>query len=150
MTDIDKLRRTVLVVDDEAKVRKSLAEFLGDEGHRVLEAGTAAEAEAILLDDGASVDVVLLDVRMPGEDGVAFLKRNRDLARQVPFVIMSGHGTIELALDAVRLGAFDFLEKGFTPERLTLTVERALEMIALRRQNQEFKKGFDALHRLVG
>ena len=141
---------TVLIVDDEAKVRRSIAEFLDDEGYSILEAETTAEAESVLDDQGAGVDLVLLDVRMPGEEGVAFLERRPDLPAVVPVIVMSGHGTIELAVEAVQKGAFDFLEKGFTPERLLLTVRRALEVRNLARRHAELKEGFEALHRLVG
>ncbi len=146
----DEPKRTILLVDDEARVRKSLAEYLEDEGYRILEAANTAELEKTLAADGTAVDLVLLDVRMPDEDGVAFLERRPELVRETPFVMMSGHGTIELAVDAVRLGAFDFLEKGFTPERLAITVERALQMNALRRQNLALKEEQGALHRMVG
>jgi two-component system nitrogen regulation response regulator NtrX len=150
MTEAREARRTVLVVDDEDKVRKSLAGYLGDEGYRVLEARDPASAEEVLARQPGGVDVLLLDVRMPGEDGVAFLKRRSDLVEAMPVVLMSGHGTIELAVEAVRLGAFDFLEKGFTPERLAITVDRALQMTALKRQNVAWREERQALHRLVG
>ncbi len=150
MTEVDRLRKTVLVVDDEPRVRKSLVEFLTDEGHRVIEAQDTAALEKALGRDASPVDLVLLDVRMPGEDGVAFLKRRADLVEEIPFVMMSGHGTIELAVEAVRLGAFDFLEKGFSPERLGITLDRALRMAALRRQNTALREESGALHRIVG
>ncbi len=150
MSSRDEPRRTVLIVDDEARVRSSLAGYLTDEGYRVLESKDPAEAEKVLAKHGATVDVILLDVRMPGEDGVAFLERREDITREHPVIMMSGHGTIELAVEAVRLGAFDFLEKGFTPERLGITVERALQMHSLRRQNLALKEEAGALHRLVG
>ena len=143
-------KRTVLVVDDEDRVRKSLIEYLGDEGYRVLEAGNTKKAEEILSRESGAVDVILLDVRMPEEDGVAFLKRRDELPDTVPIIVMSGHGTIELAVEAIQLGAFDFLEKGFTPERLAITVQRALEMSVLRRQNRAFKEERGSLHRMVG
>ncbi len=150
MSGTDEPKRTVLIVDDEERIRKSLAEFLTDEGYRVLQSADTATAEKALARDGATVDLVLLDVRMPGEEGVAFLKRRPEIAQDLPVIMMSGHGTIELAVEAVRLGAFDFLEKGFTPERLALTVDRALQMFALRRQNRVLKEEHGALHRLVG
>jgi len=145
-----KAKRTVLVVDDEARVRRSLVEFLDEEGHRVLEAADTRAADAVLAKEAGEVDAILLDVRMPGEDGVAWLKRRGELTRSHPVIMMSGHGTIELAVEAVRLGAFDFLEKGFTPERLALTLERALEVTALRRQNLAMKEERGALYRMVG
>ncbi len=150
MTETQERKRTVLIVDDEARVRKSLSEYLAEEGYRVLEAADTEAAEAAMTREGTVVDLILIDVRMPKEDGVAFLKRRSDLPGEVPVVMMSGHGTIELAVEAVQLGAFDFLEKGFTPERLTLTVERALQMSALRRQNRALKEERGSLHRLVG
>jgi two-component system nitrogen regulation response regulator NtrX len=143
-------KRTVLIVDDEARVRRSLVEFLDEEGFRVLEAPDTKTADKVLAQEAGEVDAILLDVRMPAEDGVAWLQRREDLTRSLPVIMMSGHGTIELAVEAVRLGAFDFLEKGFTPERLSLTLERALEVTALRRQNLALKEERGALHRMVG
>jgi two-component system nitrogen regulation response regulator NtrX len=143
-------KRTILVVDDEERVRKSLVQYLGEEGFAVLEAKDAAGADEILARVSESVDLILIDVRMPGEDGLAYLKRRNDLAARLPVIMMSGHGTIELAVEAVRHGAFDFLEKGFTPERLALTVERALEMTVLKRQNRALREERDALFRMVG
>jgi two-component system nitrogen regulation response regulator NtrX len=150
MSKAEEPKQTVLVVDDESRVRRTLAEHLREEGYQVLEAKDAAAADQILAREAGGVDLLLVDVKMPGEDGVAFLTRHEDLAQHTPFVMMSGHGTIELAVQAVRHGAFDFLEKGFTPERLTLTVERALEMTRLRRQNRALIEERGALHRLVG
>jgi two-component system, NtrC family, nitrogen regulation response regulator NtrX len=145
------MKRVVLVVDDEERVRKSLVQYLGEEGFTVLEAKDPKSADEALARAGGSVDLILLDVRMPGEeDGLDYLKRSGDLVQRVPVIMMSGHGTIELAVEAVRHGAFDFLEKGFTPERLTLTVERALEITALKRQNQVLREERGALYQMVG
>ncbi|NNF08158.1 MAG: sigma-54-dependent Fis family transcriptional regulator [Candidatus Eisenbacteria bacterium] len=144
------MRATILIVDDESKVRRSVGDYLRDEGYTVLEATETSEAEKIIDANETTVDLILLDVRMPGESGVEFLERLPHIPESIPVVVMSGHGTIEVAIEAVRLGAFDFLEKGFTPERLAITVERGLEVIALRRQNLELRQGLDALHRLVG
>jgi len=150
MTQREEPQRTILVVDDEAKIRKTLVEYLTEEGYHVLEAPDTKSADKVLLQETGGVDMVLVDVRMPGEDGVAWLKRRDDLPGMCPVVMMSGHGTIELAVEAVQLGAFDFLEKGFTPERLAITVERALEMNVLRRQNRALKEELESLHRMVG
>ena len=143
-------RPTVLVVDDEERIRKSLTEYLSDAGYRVLEAPDTQSADQVLTREAGGVSMMLLDVRMPGEDGVAYLKRQNVLLKNIPVIMMSGHGTIELAVDAVRHGAFDFLEKGFSPERLTITVERALEMSRLRLQNRALREERASLHRMVG
>ncbi len=150
MSEAAEPKRTILVVDDEARVRKSLVEYLGEEGYRVLEAQDVAGLEKVLAREGGTVDLLLLDVRMPGEEGVAFLKRRPEVPQEHPVIMMSGHGTIELALEAVRLGAFDFLEKGFTPERLAITVERALQMTSLQRQNRALREERSGLHQMVG
>jgi len=143
-------KRVVLVVDDEERVRKSLVQYLGEEGFVVVEAKDTKGADEAIARRAGSVDLILLDVRMPGEDGLAYLKRCSDLSGRVPIIMMSGHGTIELAVEAVRHGAFDFLEKGFTPERLTLTVERALEMNTLKRQNKALREERGPLYKMVG
>ncbi len=143
-------KRVVLIVDDEERVRKSLVQYLGEEGFTVVEAKDTKGADEALTRRAGAVDLILLDVRMPGEDGLAYLKRCSDLTARVPIIMMSGHGTIELAVEAVRHGAFDFLEKCFTPERLTLTVERALEMNALKRQNKVLREERGPLYKMVG
>ncbi|HEX7879664.1 MAG TPA: sigma-54 dependent transcriptional regulator [Candidatus Eisenbacteria bacterium] len=130
---------TVLIVDDEARVRKSLAAFLADEGYGVLEAGDLAEARAELEKAGDDLSLVLLDVWMPGGDGLDFLENGRDLLAGRPVVVMSGHGNIDMAVRAIRLGAWDFLEKPVTPERLTVTLGRALEMARLRRERDDLR-----------
>ena len=89
----DELKRTVLLVDDETRVRKSLAEYLEEEGYRTLESENTAGLEKALTAEGTTVDLVLLDVRMPDEDGVAFLKRCPELVRETPIIMMSGHTT---------------------------------------------------------
>jgi len=150
MKKADEGKRVVLVVDDEERVRKSLVQYLGEEGFVVIEAKDTKDADEAITRRAGSVDLILLDVRMPGEDGLAYLKRCSDLTARVPIIMMSGHGTIELAVEAVRHGAFDFLEKGFTPERLTLTVERALEMNALKRQNRVLREERGPLYQMVG
>ena len=150
MSSAAEPKPTVLVVDDEERIRKSLTEYLGDAGYRVLQAKDTATADKVLTQEAGGVSLMLLDVQMPGEDGVAYLKREDGLAKSVPVIMMSGHGTIELAVDAVQHGAFDFLEKGFTPERLTITVERAMEMSKLRLQNRALREERESLHRMVG
>jgi len=115
----------ILVVDDEVGIRELLSEILADEGHSVLLAENAARARA--LRGAERPDLVLLDIWMPDTDGITLLKEwaaNGQLT--MPVVMMSGHGTIETAVEATRIGAIDFLEKPIALQKLLATVKRAL------------------------
>ena len=116
----------ILVVDDEADIRTLIEEILTDEGYRVSTAGDAAEAREQLT--AGSPDLVLLDIWMPDTDGITLLgewSQRGDL--KCPVVIMSGHGTVETAVEATRLGAVDFVEKPLSIAKLLRTVEKGLE-----------------------
>ncbi len=125
--------RVVLVVDDDTGVRRAVSGFLRDEGYTTDELEDATELLARL--DAARPDLVLLDIVMPGLDGLAALERLREHHQDLPVVMLSGEATIERAVKAIRLGAHDFLEKPVTPEKLLVTVERALAFQALDREN---------------
>ena len=116
----------VLVVDDEADIRALIQEILSDEGYTVTVAGDANEARAARADK--RFDLILLDIWMPDTDGITLLREwseSGDL--KCPVVIMSGHGTVDTAVEATRLGAFDFVEKPLSLAKLLRTVEAALE-----------------------
>ena len=116
----------ILVVDDEADIRGTLKEVLTDEGHDVDVAADAAQARAARTRH--EPDLVLLDIWMPDTDGITLLREwSRAGALNCPVVIMSGHGTVETAVEATRLGAFDFVEKPLSLAKLLRVVERALE-----------------------
>ncbi len=116
----------VLVVDDEADIRALISEILSDEGYRVTAAADAAEARAARA--GGRYDLVLLDIWMPDTDGITLLREwSEQGSLDSPVVIMSGHGTVDTAVEATRLGAFDFVEKPLSIAKLLRTVERALE-----------------------
>jgi two-component system nitrogen regulation response regulator NtrX len=116
----------VLVVDDEADIRALIQEILSDEGYRVTVAADAEQARAARVDK--KFDLILLDIWMPDTDGITLLREwseSGDLT--CPVVIMSGHGTVDTAVEATRLGAFDFVEKPLSLAKLLRTVEAALE-----------------------
>ena len=117
----------ILVVDDEADIRSLLDEILSEEGYEVLSAANAAEAREKRA--AANPDLVLLDIWMPDADGISLLREwsTSEGMRPCPVVMMSGHGTVETAVEATRLGAFDFIEKPVSLAKLLRTVERALE-----------------------
>src|SRR5712691_6616172 len=114
-----------LVVDDEVGIRELLSEILADEGHQVMVAESAGDARR--LRERARPDLVLLDIWMPDTDGITLLKEWAASGQlTMPVVMMSGHGTIETAVEATRIGALDFLEKPIALQRLLNTVKRAL------------------------
>src|SRR3954451_10925988 len=117
--------KEILIVDDEVGIRDLLSEILQDEGYRVSVAENAGEARSCR--QRAQPSLVLLDIWMPDTDGVTLLREwaaNGQLT--MPVVMMSGHGTIETAVEATKIGAFDFLEKPVALQRLLATVKRAL------------------------
>ena len=137
----------VLVVDDEADIRTLIKDILTDEGYDVTNAGDAAEARAARQD--GQFDLILLDIWMPDTDGISLLREwsaQGDL--DCPVVIMSGHGTVDTAVEATRLGAFDFVEKPLSIAKLLRTVERALE--AAKRQSSTARKLLPSLLTPVG
>ena len=140
----------ILVVDDEAEIRSSLEEILREEGYGVSGAATAAEALVLLQD--APYDVVLLDIWLPDRDGLEVLEDVRQLAHETrpEVVIISGHGTIEAAVKATKLGAYDFLEKPLSLDRTLIVVKNAVEARRLRTENEEFKRQFSVGSVLTG
>jgi two-component system nitrogen regulation response regulator NtrX len=130
----------VLIVDDEAEIRESLEDILREEGYLVTSAATAGEALELLRD--AAYDVVLLDIWLPDRDGLDALTEIRQMERaNVPeVIIISGHGTIEAAVRATKLGAYDFLEKPLSLERTLIVLKNAMKARQMREDNQEFSR----------
>jgi two-component system nitrogen regulation response regulator NtrX len=129
---------TILIVDDESGIRQSLQEVLEEEGYRA-EAVDSGEACLERL-RRQPFDVVLLDVWLPGMDGLEALHKIRELEQAPEVIMISGHGTIETAVRATKLGAFDFLEKPLSLEKVLILVKNAAEARRLRRENVDFRK----------
>ncbi len=128
----------ILVVDDEPDIRQLVLEILQDEGYQVAMAKNAAEARELQRDK--QPDLILLDIWMPDTDGITLLKEwQSENALRCPVVMMSGHGNVETAVEATRLGAYDFLEKPLSMAKLLLIVERALEASHLQQENAGLK-----------
>jgi two-component system nitrogen regulation response regulator NtrX len=140
----------ILVVDDEAEIRNSLEEILREEGYSVAGAADAEEAATLLRD--VPYDVVLLDIWLRERDGLELLDEIRAWPAETrPEVVMiSGHGTIEAAVKATKLGAYEFLEKPLSLERTLLVMKNAVEARRLRAENVEFKRQFSAAAVLTG
>ncbi len=142
------MRESILVVDDEAGVRSSLRGILADEGYDVEEVGSGEEALAALA--ARRFDLVLLDVWLPGADGHETLQRIRESDTEIPVVMISGHGTIETAVRAVRLGARDFVEKPLSLEKTLLAVRNALKQGQLEAELRTLRRQLDQRYAMVG
>ena len=139
---------TILIVDDEEGVRRSVADVLADEGYEPALASDGEEALGHLKERLA--DLVLLDVAMPGRDGIEILKQLRETHPTLPVVMMSGHSTIETAVRATKLGAYDFLEKPLSYDKLLLCVRHGLESSHLAEENRRLREELARSHELVG
>ncbi len=130
----------ILVVDDEMGIRELLNEILSDEGHVVYSAENAQQARTVR--DQLLPDLVLLDIWMPDTDGVTLLKEwAKDDKLTMPVIMMSGHATIDTAVEATRIGACNFLEKPIALQKLLKTVSQALERVAPKESSDSFGQG---------
>jgi two-component system nitrogen regulation response regulator NtrX len=142
------MKPTILVVDDEPGVRSALSGVLRDEGYSV-EAVSSGEQCLERLTRGA-VDLVLLDVWLPGMDGLATLARLRERQIDAQVVLISGHGNIESAVRAIKLGAFDFVEKPLSLDKTVLVIRNALHQRRLEQENQALRAKVDRTQTMVG
>src|SRR5687768_8171028 len=142
------MRESILIVDDEAGVRSSLVGILGDEGYAA-EAVESGEACLALLET-RRFDLILLDVWLPKMDGLETLSRIRALDADVPVIVISGHGSIETAVKAVRMGAQDFVEKPLALEKILLVVKNALRQRRLEAENRALKEKVEHRWVMVG
>lgn len=138
----------ILIVDDQDDIRRSLTGILEDEGYQVLTADNGSNAIELAREE--MPDLVLLDIWMPGLDGLQTLERLKALLPDLTVVMMSGHGTIETAVKATKLGAYDFVEKPFSLDKVLITIANALSYRELRRENEALRLSFPQDHELVG
>jgi len=142
------LPKLVLVVDDEPEILKSVQQILLDEGYEVLCARDGHEA--LKKTEEENPDLVLLDIKMPGLDGIEVLQWIKTTHPQLPVIMMSAHGTIETAVKATKLGAYDFIEKPLSLERITVAVRKALDYHLLEEETLFFRQKEEARHQLTG
>jgi two-component system, NtrC family, nitrogen regulation response regulator NtrX len=145
---IDVMKARILVIDDEAEIRRSVRMILEYEGYDVLEASNGPEGVALA--EREAPDLVFLDVKMPGMDGLEALQRIKAVNDSLPVVIISGHGTVTTAVEATKAGAFDFVEKPLGSERVLLTIRNALDKTRLVDENRTLRRAAEVRHQMVG
>ena len=139
----------ILVVDDEENIRKSLKMILEYEGYRFIEASDG-EAALSLIEETIDLELVLLDIKMPGRDGLEILAEIKERPYAPEVIMISGQGTIQTAVEATKLGAFEFLEKPLHRDRVLLSIRNALNQNTLRRECSDLRKKAEKRYELVG
>jgi two-component system, NtrC family, nitrogen regulation response regulator NtrX len=142
------MNKTILIVDDEESICQTLGGILTDEGYEVVTAGSGEEALRLLEEE--LPQLVLLDIWLPGMDGIETLKAIKGAHPQLQVVMMSGHGTIETAVKATKLGAFDFIEKPLSLEKVILAVNHALDLVRLEEENLLLRQRVSHEYELTG
>jgi two-component system, NtrC family, nitrogen regulation response regulator NtrX len=138
----------ILVIDDEGAIRDSLRMILEYEDYQFVGAATGQEGIAAVQRERP--DLVLLDIKMPGMDGLEVLRKLHALDETLPIVMISGHGTTATAVEAIRSGALDFLDKPLSSERVIVTLQNALRQSELRSENRELKLAMESKYEIVG
>jgi two-component system, NtrC family, nitrogen regulation response regulator NtrX len=140
----------ILIIDDENDIRKLIKGILEDEGYTTRQANGSAKAYAEI--EARVPDLMILDIWLQGseDDGLEILKKTKKKFPHLPVIMISGHGTIETAVSAIKMGAYDFIEKPFKSDRLLLMIERAMEISRLKRENEALKERKDAAVEMIG
>ena len=142
----------IAIVDDEKDMRDSISQWLGLSGHKT-ETFPSAE-DALKAMDPDYPGIIISDIKMPGIDGLGFLKRMQSIDNQIPIILITGHGDVAMAVEAMRIGAYDFLEKPFDPERMAELAKRAIQTRRLTLENRtlrrELSDGTVLLRKLMG
>jgi two-component system, NtrC family, nitrogen regulation response regulator NtrX len=140
----------ILIIDDEAGIRDTLAMIFEYEHHTVTTAESGVEGVRVAQDAEGPIDCILLDVKMPGMDGLETLEKLKEIKPEVPVIMISGHGTIETAVEATKRGAFDFVEKPPDRQRLLLLVRNATEKKQLVSENRVMRERLKGKERMLG
>ena len=139
---------SILIIDDEKAIRKTLSEILRYEGYTIDEA--ADGEEGLRKFSNSAYDIVLCDVKMPKMDGIEFLEKSKAINPDVPIIVISGHGNIETAVEAVKKGAFDFISKPPDLNRLLITLRNALDKQTLVRETKVLKRKVGMVKEIIG
>jgi len=138
----------ILIIDDEKAIRKTLSEILSYEGYKIEEASDGEEGLRKFRDK--TFDVVLCDIKMPKLDGIEFLDKAREFNADVPVIMISGHGTIETAVEAVKKGAYDYIAKPPDLNRLLITIRNAMDKTNLVAESKVLKRKVSKVEEMIG
>jgi two-component system, NtrC family, nitrogen regulation response regulator NtrX len=138
----------ILIIDDEKAIRKTLSEILSYEGYKIDEAGDGEEGLKKFKDK--NYDVVLCDIKMPKLDGIEFLDKSREANPDIPVIMISGHGTIETAVEAVKKGAYDYISKPPDLNRLLITIRNAMDKTNLVAETKVLKRKVSKVDEMIG
>ena len=137
----------VLIIDDEAAIRRSMGGILENEGFTVTDAASAIEALPLLEND--TFDAIFCDIKMPQMDGIEFLVKAKTIT-DAPIIIISGHGTIDVAVEAIKKGAYDFIEKPMNLNRMLITLRNALDKSRLVNETKILRTVVSKQYEMVG
>ena len=141
------MKKTILIIDDEPAILRSMSDIFSDEGYNVICAEDGSQALSLL--EKETPDLIFLDIWLPDSDGLKLLPGLKKEHPQVPIIMISGHGTIETAVQATKMGAFDFIEKPLSLDKLVITASNALALSRLQEENVRLKKQYSE-NRLLG
>lgn len=137
----------VLIIDDEPAIRRSMRSILENEGFTITDASSAIEALPIL--NNESFDAIFCDIKMPRMDGIEFLEKAKTLT-DAPIIIISGHGTIDVAVEAIKKGAYDFIEKPMNLNRMLITLRNALDKNKLVNETKILRSAVSKHYEMLG
>jgi two-component system, NtrC family, nitrogen regulation response regulator NtrX len=150
--DLQTAASTILVVDDEKNIRRTLGMVLSGVGYRILEAGSAEEALECLKSPLHPIDLAIVDLKLPGQSGLDLLEsiKRDDATSDVPVVVISGHASVQDAVQAIKLGASDFFEKPLNRDRIVVSVENSIRGARLRRTVEQMRLELEQRYQMVG
>src|SRR5450432_1132099 len=138
----------ILIIDDEKAIRKTLSEILSYEGYKIDEAGDGEEGFRKFREK--EYDVILCDIKMPKMDGIEFLDKAKEANPDLPIIMISGHGTIETAVEAVKKGAYDYISKPPDLNRLLITIRNAMDKTSLVAETKVLKRKVSRVQDMIG
>src|SRR6056297_2128603 len=138
----------ILIVDDEKNIRKTLSDILSDEGYNVITADSGEKGLKIL--QNRRIELMFLDVKLPGIDGIEVLKRTKEILPALDIVMISGHSSIRTAVKAVRIGAYDFLEKPLSLHKVNIAAKHISDKIRLYKKYEQTSENVSKKYKMIG